>query len=166
MSAGLRIGLVLVMFPIKISNKLIAVLVVVLVFVALLSALFVTRYQHALIKDKLAGEIERSVGLDVKIKHVAALREQEGAARTELLKQLKVSKDEIETLRNDLADKRKRLSVGAICPGVPEASGGGRVEAVAATLDARAERAYLHLRELIAENEAWVGMCFKLVNAQ
>lgn len=154
------------MIPIKISNRLIAYLVLALVFVALLSAVLVTRSQHALTKEKLKNEIVRSTTLDIKIKHVAALREQEGAARTEMLKQLRVREDEIETLRNDVADKRKRLSIGAICPRVPEASNGGRVEAVTATLDARSERAYLRLRQLIAENEAWVGMCFKAVNAQ
>jgi len=148
------------------ANKLIGYLVLALVFVALLAAVFVTRSQHGLTKEKLTKEVVRSTELDIEIKHVAAQRKQEGAARTELLRQLRVSKDENETLRNDLADKRKRLSIGAVCPRVPEASSAGRVETVAATLDARAERSYLRLRELIAENEAWVGMCFKTVNAQ
>ncbi len=154
------------MIPIKISNRLISYLVLSLVFVVLISALFVERSQHGLTKEKLTKEVVRSTELDIEIKHVAAQRNQEGVARTELLRQLRVSKDENETLRNDLADKRKRLSIGAVCPRVPEASSAGRVEAVAATLDARAERSYLRLRELIAENEAWVGMCFKTVNAQ
>lgn len=154
------------MISTKISKTLIVYLVLSLVFVVLISALFVERSQHGLTKEKLTNEVVRSTELDIEIKHVAALREQEGAARTEMLKQLRVSKDENETLRNDLADKRKWLSIGAVCPRVPEASSAGRVEAVAATLDARAERSYLRLRELIAENEAWVGMCFKTVNAQ
>lgn len=154
------------MISTKISKTLIVYLVLALVFVVLISALFVERSQHGLTKEKLTKEVVRSTELDIEIKHVAAQRKQEGAARTELLRQLRVSKDENETLRNDLADKRKRLSIGAVCPRVPEATGGGRVEAVAATLDARAERSYLRLRELIAENEAWVGMCFKTVNAQ
>jgi len=152
----------------KASSQLVAILVIAVVFVSLLSAVLVLRSQNALTKEKLTNEIVRSTSLDIEIKRVAALRELEGAARTELLIQLKASEDEIETLRNDLADKRKRLSIGAICPRVPEASssGSGRVEAVTATLDARSERAYLRLRELIAQNEAWVSMCYKTVNAQ
>lgn len=150
----------------KASSQLVAILVIAVVFVSLLSAVLVLRSQNALTKEKLTNEIVRSTSLDIEIKRVAALRELEGAARTELLIQLKASEDEIETLRNDLADKRKRLSIGAICPGVPEANNSGRVEAVAATLDARSERAYLRLRELIAQNEAWVSMCYKTVNAQ
>ena len=154
------------MIPNKASSQLVAILVIAVVFVSLLSAVLVLRSQNALTKEKLTNEIVRSASLDIEIKRVAALRELEGAARTELLIQLKASEDEIEALRNDLADKRKRLSIGAICPGVPEANNGGRVEAVAATLDARSERAYLRLRELIARNEAWVSMCYKTVNAQ
>ena len=154
------------MIPNKASSQLVAILVIAVVFVSLLSAVLVLRSQNALAKEKLTNEIVRSTSLDIEIKRVAALRELEGAARTELLIQLKASEDEIETLRNDLADKRKRLSIGAICPRVPEAGSGGRVEAVAATLDARSERAYLRLRELIAQNEAWVSMCYKTVNAQ
>ena len=150
----------------KASSQLVAILVIAVVFVSLLSAVLVLRSQNALAKEKLTNEIVRSASLDIEIKRVAALRELEGAARTELLKQLRVSKDEIETLRGDLADKRKRLSIGAICPRVPEASSSGRVETITATLDARSEQAYLRLRELIAENGAWVGMCFKTVNAQ
>lgn len=154
------------MIPNKASSQLVAILVIAVVFVSLLSAVLVLRSQNALAKEKLTNEIVRSTSLDIEIKRVAALRELEGAARTELLIQLKASEDEIETLRNDLADKRKRLSIGAICPRVPEASSSGRVEAVTATLDARSERAYLRLRELIAQNEAWVSMCYKTVNAQ
>ena len=146
-------------------NKLIGYLVLVAIVIVLIFVILFSRSQHALTKKSLADEVARSTGLAIQITNAAALREKEDASRAEYIKNLRAAKNEIELLRNDLADKRKRLSIRASCSGVPKADSASGAEAVTATLDPVAERAYLRHRELIAENEEWVGLCFKTVNA-
>jgi prophage endopeptidase len=149
----------------KMVNKLIGYLVLVAIVIVLVCVILFNQSQHKLTKKSLADEIIRSTSLEIQITNAAALRKKEDVARAEYIKNLKAAENEIELLRDDLADKRKRLSIRASCSGVPKADSAGGVEATTATLDPIAERAYLRHKERIADVEAWIGFCFKTVNA-
>lgn len=146
-------------------NKLIGYVVLVAVIILLIFVILFNQSQHALTKKSLAAEVVRSTGLQMQIANAAELRKKEDAARSEYINQLELSKNEIELLRTDLANSRKRLSIGASCSGVSKTASAGGAKTATATLDAAAERAYLRLRGRIAEQEAWIGLCFKTVNA-
>jgi prophage endopeptidase len=131
----------------------------------LLTAIYILNIQNDYAEMERDNAIVRSVGLDARIKMIEKLRAQESEARSDYLQKLQASDDEIETLRNDLADSRKRLSIRASCPGVPKTESTGGTETASAVLDADAERTYLRLREQIAKTEAWAAMCHKTVLA-
>lgn len=112
-----------------------------------------------------AAEVRAAVS-EAEVDRLAEQRRQEAANRSEYLSQLQGARDEIAGLERDLRDSRYRLSVGAECSGGAGVSGpgsAGGAEAPTAELSASARRAYLDLRERIAEVEAWVALCHSTV---
>lgn len=102
----------------------------------------------------------RTMAVTAELEAERESRNQESCNRAEYLAQLRAAKNENDTLANDLADARKRLRIGAVCPdSVHETSDTGGAERKTAELDVVSQRAYINHRDRIAEAEAWISMC-------
>lgn len=101
------------------------------------------------------GELEVAVERNVR----------EQAERVIYLQELSDAKSENDNLRLDLDVGAKRLSIRAACPTVPVQQADRTSGAAQQTceLDAGARRAYLDLRERIADAETWIRFCHKTV---
>jgi prophage endopeptidase len=71
-------------------------------------------------------------------------------------KELSDAQEENSRLAADLAAGRKRLSIAASCPKLPELSGSGVGNGAIAILSRESESAYLAHRELIAKKDAQI----------
>lgn len=148
------------------SGKLYAFAAIVLVVL-----LAYVKYQNLQIelgqvRASLAASDQKLVAAQNNLATVRFERDAEAKARAVYLQQLRASQNEIETLGRDLADGRRELHIGAACTArLPKADDTGRVEATTAVLDARAERAYLRLRQRIDEVNAWAAMCHETIAA-
>lgn len=111
-------------------------------------------------RDTLLSEIDEANGRVTQLEHQAQQATQTLRARDELdkqrFKEMSDAKNQIDTLRDQLAAGTKRVLVRATCPAaVPAAPGPSGVDAArepALTADARQD--YLRLREQIVTTEA------------
>lgn len=116
------------------------------------------------LNHKVQEKISENAGLQLLHDRVVEQHRIETINREAYINRIRAAENEIETLRDDLSDSRKRLQIGAVCPsGVPEAGGPGGDTGKAAKLDASSERAYIRLRKRIAEAEAWIDLCHATV---
>ena len=110
-------------------------------------------------RDALLREIEEANGRVAQLEHQARQAAQTLNARDELDKQrfqeMSDAKNQIDSLRDQLAVGTKRVLVRATCPAVPSATGPtGLDDAKDPALTTAAGQDYLRLREQIVTTEA------------
>ena len=110
-------------------------------------------------RDALLREIEEANGRVAQLEHQARQAAQTLNARDELDKQrfqeMSDAKNQIDSLRDQLAVGTKRLLVRATCPAVPSATGPtGLDDAKDPALTTAAGQDYLRLRDQIVTTEA------------
>ena len=130
---------------------------------SLLLLVYVQELKHDAAELRATIAENRKAAAEASLSEMVKQRDSESANRIAYLQQLEVAEHEIETLERDLDANRKRLSVRATCPRVPEAKSTRGTEEQTAELTPEAERNYIRLRKLIADQEAWIDFCHRTV---